>query len=403
MPEWAFLLLAVPTITGVIGLVTNWAAVKMIFGPERFLGVGKLGWQGIIFRHANKFATNLGRIARDHLLKSDELASRIDADELDRLLGKMFDDQAPALVAEAAEAIRPGAWAMVPPPMQAMVIEQVKQRTRAISRDVLAEVQGQAAELLDLQEVVRGALTGANTRRLARLTHEIGDKEFQFITWSGGVFGFLIGMLQLGVWTTMQTWWLMPIVGALVGLGTNYLAIQMIFRPFEPTRYFGVYSYQGLFPKRQPQIAADYGRTTSAEVITAKNIIDLLVTGERGERLLALVRDAVSRRIDAEWAQVKGMVPVPVGDAELAKVKTLIVDKLLALAPAARPELEAYLDRSLDIRATVEGRLGALSKPEFERLLRGVFQEDEVTLILVGGFLGGSVGVLQAAIVLGGF
>jgi uncharacterized membrane protein YheB (UPF0754 family) len=403
MPSWLFLLLAVPTITGTIGLVTNWTAVRMIFGPERFLGIGRVGWQGIIFRHADKFASNLGGIAKDHLLSADELVEKVDPEELDRLLGPTLDAEAPRLVAEAAERLRPGAWATLPPPVQAMVIEQVKQRTKVISRDVLAEVQAEAIHALDLQEVVRGALSGANTRRLARLTHQIGDKEFRFIELSGGFFGFLIGLFQLGLWGLMQTWWLMPIVGVIVGLVTNWLAIQMIFRPFEPRRFFALFTYQGLFPKRQPEISADYGRTTAAEVITARNVIDLLVQGERGERLLAAVRAAVRTRIHAEWEQVKGMVPVPVGDAELAELEELVVARMLALGPQLRPEIERYLDEKLDIRRTVEQRLGTLSKPEFERILRGVFQEDEVTLILVGGFLGGAVGVLQAAIVLGGF
>lgn len=403
MPDWLFLLLTVPTITGAIGWVTNWAAVKMIFGPERFIGVGKVGWQGIVFAHSDKFATNLGRIAREHLLSSDELARRVKPDDLDQVFGGTLDAQAPALVAEIVETVRPGAWAQVPPPMQAMIVEQVKQRTKTISRDVVVELQSKAGDLLDLQEVVRGALTGPHSRRLARLTQQIGGKEFRFIEISGGVFGFLIGLFQLGIWTTMQTWWLMPIVGILVGLVTNYLAIQMIFRPFERTRVLGLFPYQGLFPKRQHEIAADYGRTTAAEVITAKNMIDLLTAGERGERLLAFVRESVSRRVRAEWAQVKGMVPIPVSDADLEKVEAVIVERLLALAPTLRPQLEQYLDRSLEIQATVEERLGSLSKPEFERLLRGVFQEDETTLILVGGFLGGGVGVLQAALVLGGF
>lgn len=41
-----------------------------------------------------------------------------------------------------------------------------------------------------------------------------------------------------------------------------------------------------------------------------------------------------------------------------------------------------------------------MSKPEFERLLRGIFEEDELTLIVIGGVLGGLVGLIQAGIVL---
>jgi uncharacterized membrane protein YheB (UPF0754 family) len=79
-----------------------------------------------------------------------------------------------------------------------------------------------------------------------------------------------------------------------------------------------------------------------------------------------------------------------------------VITRLTELGPQLQPEVEALLERRLDIRATVEQRLSALSKPEFERMLRGVFQEDETTLIIVGGVLGGAVGALQGALVLAG-
>jgi uncharacterized membrane protein YheB (UPF0754 family) len=48
----------------------------------------------------------------------------------------------------------------------------------------------------------------------------------------------------------------------------------------------------------------------------------------------------------------------------------------------------------------VEERMAVMSKPEFERLLRGIFEEDELTLIIIGGVLGGAVGLFQGAVVL---
>jgi uncharacterized membrane protein YheB (UPF0754 family) len=402
VPNWLYLILTVPTISAFIGWVTNWQAVKMIFWPERFVGVGKLGWQGIIYHHADKFAANLGRIARDDLMSGPEMVQRIDPADLEKTLAPVVDTETPRLIADVAELVKPGAWATVPAPMQAMVVEQVKVKTRALSREVVTELQAETASMLDVQELVQGQLSGPNVRRLARLTKQIGNKEFKFIEWSGAVFGAIIGFGQLAVWSTMQTWWLMPIFGIVVGLVTNWLAIQMIFRPFEPRRYLGVWRYQGLFPKRQPEIARDYGITTGGEVITPKNIIDLMTRGERGTALAARIRATLSAKLDVEWQQLQPMVPVPITPEQREQIKALIIDRLFELAPRTRPEIEAYLQTKLDIANTVEARLGALSKPEFERLLRGVFQEDELTLIVVGGVLGGMVGALQAAVVLAG-
>ena len=398
MPNWLYLALTIPSISAFIGWVTNWQAVKMIFWPARFIGVGKIGWQGIIYHHADKFAAYLGRVARDDLMSGAEMMQRLDPAELDRLIAPVFDAELPRLAADAADLVRPGAWQALPPPVQQMVLAQVKTRTSSMSRELIAELSDETVRLLDVQELVRLQLSGSNVDRLSRLTYEIGKKEFKFIEWSGGVFGAIIGFAQLGAWSVFQLWWTMPIFGVIVGLVTNWLAIQMIFRPYERRRYLGVFPYQGLFPRRQAEIAADYARTTAGEVITARNIIDLLTSGERGAALLARLRAAVSARVAASWKEVQPMVPVPVSPAQLDQLSDLLVARMVEAAPRVRPAAEAYLDAQLDVRRTVESRLGGLPKPEFERLLRGVFQEDELTLIIVGGVLGGLVGCLQAAV-----
>src|SRR3546814_20184548 len=79
----------------------------------------------------------------------------------------------------------------------------------------------------------------------------------------------------------------MPIGGAIVGLGTNWLAIQMIFRPLEPRRYFGLVTYQGMFPKRQAEIAHDYGRIAGHEVLPPANLIDHVSTNPAAGELAA--------------------------------------------------------------------------------------------------------------------
>ena len=399
MPQWLYLLLAVPSVSAAIGWVTNWQAVKMIFWPERRLGWGLLSWQGIIFHHADKFATNLGRMAQQNLLSGSDVVARIDLGVVEELVARPLEAKAPSLVERAAESLRPGAWQMMPEPMRAMVISQVSAKSRAMARELATELAPVLAAELDIEAVVRAQLSGPNVRRLSRLTHEIGHKEFHFIEWSGGVFGLIIGVAQLAVWNVMQTWWLMPIFGVVVGLVTNWLALQMIFRPHQRTRYLGI-PYQGLFPKRQAEIARDYGRTTAAEVITPKTLIDFLLQSPRQERIGARLESAIGARIDQEWAAVKALVPFPVSDQQLGELKALVTQQVYAAAAELRPEIERELGLKLEIQTTVEARLASLSKPEFERLLRGVFQEDELTLILVGGGLGGLVGLLQAILVL---
>ena len=192
----------------------------------------------------------------------------------------------------------------------------------------------------------------------------------------------------------------MPIVGGVVGLGTNWLALQMIFRPIEPTRYLGVFTYQGMFPSRQDEIAEDYGRIAAREILTPANIIRLLTEGEASTRIAMVVLTRVNERIDQARPMVEMMTQTQVDDAQLAAVRDMIVARVSERVPELQPEVEAYLERRLQVAELIEGRLKAMPKLEFERLLRGIFEQDEWILIAIGGALGATVGALQGLLVL---
>jgi uncharacterized membrane protein YheB (UPF0754 family) len=399
MNDVVLLFVTVPLITAFVGWVTNWAAVKMIFYPEQFVGIGPVGWQGILQRRAPKFATGIADMATENLMSPRELAEKLDPEEMEKVFASTVEDQAEQIVAKAAAVLRPGAWDSAPEHVRTLVVSQVKMQSSQIAREVFYRLQGISNELLDLHRLVYTQLSGANVRLLAKFTKEIGHKEFKFIEYYGGAFGFLIGTMQVVVWSWMRTWWLMPVVGVLVGLVTNWLAIQMIFRPQEPARILGI-TYQGMFPKRQKAIAADYGRVAASDILTPRNLIRLVSEGEAGERIARIVTETISERIDAEWEKVRPMVPVPVSAQQLNQVKALIVEHITATVPEVQPQFEAYLERTLDVARTIEKKLGELPKPDFERILRGIFEEDEIILIIVGGVLGGAVGALQGMLVL---
>jgi uncharacterized membrane protein YheB (UPF0754 family) len=401
MPSWLILFITVPAVTAIIGWITNLAAVKMIFHPAKFLGFGPVGWQGILYKQGHKFATGVADMVSENLITPEELAARFSSKDLEDIISKHMDPEVAQTCAEVADAIGgEGTWEKVPENVQGMIVTQVKVQTRKISGEVFDSVQGHSADLLDIHGIVYQQLSGENVERLARLTKRIGKQEFKFIEYYGGIFGFLIGLGQVGAWQILQTWWLMPIVGVLVGLVTNWLAIKMIFRPQEPTKYlFGLVTYQGLFAKRQKDIARDYGLTAEAEILTPKVLIEALTHGEKAEKLTESIVDTVIERIKSEVDKFKAMLPMEITDEMLEQAQEVVTRRLIANSPKAMPELEAYLGEKMQVRKTVEEKLGNMPKDDFEAVLRGIFEEDELTLIFVGGALGGAVGLLQGFLV----
>ena len=160
-------------------------------------------------------------------------------------------------------------------------------------------------------------------------------------------------------------------------------------------------TYQGVFARRQAEIARDYGKIAAEQILTPRNLIRLVTEGAGGERLARLISETVATRLDTEWKKVEPLVPVRVEPEVLARIKQLAAQRIVARIPDVTPELETYIERKLDVARTIEGKLAALPKAEFERVLRGLFEEDELILIIIGGVLGGAVGLVQGLLAMG--
>lgn len=399
MTDTVLLFVSVPIVTAAIGYATNWTAVKMIFNPREPIGIGPLSWQGIVYKLAPKFAAEIATTT-GHVLSPADLVERLDLTTLLRRLEATFPTEFGSVVAEALEVVAPGVW----DDMAVEARQQVRQMIVSTLADAAQELAGSLAtsadSALDLDRLIVEELSGDNADRLARVAEEIGQRELRFIEWYGGVFGFGIGLVQAAAFSVFGLWWTMPIVGAIVGLGTNWLAIQMIFRPLEPRRFLGLVTYQGMFPKRQAEIAADYGRIAAGEVLTPSNLIDHVSTSPR----LPQLRDEMSAQIRIRLESLTPMLGMFAGstpdDDALEKLEHVLQHRMRELAPILRPVVETHLTSSLRLEELIEDRLSSLDKLQFERMLRGIFEEDEIILIAIGGVLGGTMGALQGAIVL---
>ena len=72
------------------------------------------------------------------------------------------------------------------------------------------------------------------------------------------------------------------LMGALIGFGTNTLAVEMLFRPFSP-KYIGKWRLPftpGLIPKEQGRIAESLGELIEKELFSPKVVSDALNTPE---------------------------------------------------------------------------------------------------------------------------
>ncbi len=328
----------------------------------------------------------------------DTLLDRVDSAALAHAIGPALDDAAPELARRVMDAVKPGLFDSMAPPAQTMVVQQLQTEGRRIATVTVDALKPVLRELLDLRNIVVKRLSGSDSERLARLFRRVGRRELEVVIWYGAVLGFVIGLLEVGVWELIEKWWLLPLVGAIDGLVNNWLAIQMIFRPQEKKKYFGFIPWQGLFPARQDEISREYGQMLAAEVLAPKEILadfDQHAQKRLFDAATAAIESATEPLIPM-LAMLSGTFPGPAEKARaLEAVSGLISERL----DVVRPYVEAHLAEKLVIAETLEVELARMPKSQFERVLRGVFEADEWILVSLGGVLGGLIGLLQAGIV----
>ncbi len=66
-----------PIVGAVIGYTTKWVSVQLIFKPPGYVGVGPIGWQGVVQRRSPKFAAGVAEMLGD-VAPLGEILERVD-------------------------------------------------------------------------------------------------------------------------------------------------------------------------------------------------------------------------------------------------------------------------------------------------------------------------------------
>jgi uncharacterized membrane protein YheB (UPF0754 family) len=392
---------SIPFVAGFIGWITNWVAIKLTFWPLTFVGIRPLlGWQGIIPAKAGKMARIFVDRTMFRLGTLEEVFQSMDPEQVAEHVARMMDDRLEAYTDEIMFYEDPRLWQLLPSAVKQGVYDRVRSEMPQLVRNLMREAGDRIEELIDFKDMLVRRLEG-DRQLLNRLFQEAGKVEFAFIIRSGLYFGFLFGLVQLAVWYFYKAWWVLPAFGVLVGYATNWFALNIIFRPLNPIR-IGPWTVQGLFLKRQNEVAAVWCELVTTEILTVQQIIYAMTYGARAEATHALIRKHISPVVDRAVASYRPVAGLAVGERTLTSIRNSVGEKAIAVSTDPFDHWPFNRERSRVIERMLRERMQKMPPDEFQDLLRPCFQEDEFKLILTGAVLGFLAGWGQLVLVFGG-
>ncbi len=395
-----YLYLSMPFVAAAIGYVTKLLAIRMMFQPLEFKGVGPIGWQGVVPRNAERMAAIATDTMLNQLISQQEIIARLDPRRVTKEVEKPLLENIETIVHEVAAQVAPGMWEALPQMVRSRIVKRIQDDAPNAVAEMLSDIRDNIEKVFDLKHTVVTNLV-RDKHILNRIFQEAGHKEFRFIANSGIWFGFAIGLVQMTVWTFYKSAWVLPAFGLFIGWFTDWLALKMVFRPKKPTKYlFGLFEWQGLFLRRRKEVAADYGRLIAQEIVTPRAIMDGVLRGPLSDRLFQLVHKHVQRTVDEQAGAIRPLVVLSIGSREYQQIKKQVAERMMEVMRETAPHIEKYAYDAMDVQNTLITKMQTLDEEQFERLIRPAFEQDEWILIACGAALGFIVGELQTLIML---
>jgi hypothetical protein len=419
-PRFVSHLISVPLFTGVIGYITNWTGVLMLFQPMRFHGVrvpglrflypylprrvqvipaithdGRFGWQGIIPSRVAKMAS----ISVDKaLLKVGSISDfyrEFEPDKIADHLAATARGEVREVVERIMEREHPRLWHDLPPVVKAAVHARIEQRLPVIIHGLTDELGEHIEQLIDAKLLVIRHFE-EHPELMNDLLREAGRKELRFMQNFGFYFGFPMGVALVFLLEAFPHWWVLPLGGAVIGWVVNWIGIKLIFEPVFPRRV-GPVTLHGLFLRRQPEVSDVMAKIIADDIITMKNIGDELLFGPRADRTRQLLENSLRPAVDNAVGFARSAVRVGMGAERYDRIRDAVATEAVEFA-SAFGDAEFGKRQAERIRAFVARQMRQLSSDQFSELLRSAIKQDEWLLFVHGGVLGIGAGLVHLAI-----
>jgi uncharacterized membrane protein YheB (UPF0754 family) len=417
--EW-IKLLSIPVFTGIVGWLINWTGLIMLFNPVEFHGFrikglsdlstllprkiqeipgimqGGVGWQGIVPARTAKMGSISVDKAISKLGTPSEFYEQLEPEKMAAHIVKIFQPEIPEIVDRTMRREQPGMWNDLPPRVKEAVYSRVQAQLPDIVNGVTEDIGEYIDQLLDPKLMVVDHFA-RHPALVNRIFKDIGRKELRLMVNFGFLFGFLFGIPVAIITHFVPAWWLLPVLGVIVGWTTNMLGMKVIFEPVEE-RHIGPIKLHGLFLRRQDEVAGEYARIIADDVVTLENIGNFLLNGPRGDRTRQMLEESMRPAIDRAAGPARAALRVAVGPREYDSIRESIAEDSAEHTLTGFQDPEFSRQQSELMRQLIEERTKELPPRDFVEMLRSAIKEDEWMLYAHGAVMGLAGGFIHLAI-----
>ena len=191
------LVYTLPFIGALIGWLTNYIAIKMLFHPKNEVRFFFISMQGVFPKRQKALARKLGEVVSEELLSAQDVIAHLkEKATTEAVLNHI------ALRLEEGIASRlPRAFPMLAMFMSSDMADKIKvvllEQIGSLNEELIDMLSGELEEELDIHKIVEEKVSAFSSDKLEEILFSIMRREFKFVEMVGAVLGFFIGVAQI--------------------------------------------------------------------------------------------------------------------------------------------------------------------------------------------------------------
>lgn len=192
----------------------------------------------------------------------------------------------------------------------------------------------------------------------------------------------------------------LPFISAFIGWVTNWLAIKMLFHPRKPIK-LGPFVLQGIFPKRQAQVAQQLGQVVATHLLSIDDLTAKLYNSNSTQAILPIIEKRVDDFIQHKLTEELPLLSMFINDKAIDNIKRGIIQEFESMFPELIAQVGQQVKANVNIQSMVSEKVAALDSNKLEELLVGIMKKEFVFIEVIGAVLGFIIGCLQVLLTLG--
>ena len=160
----------------------------------------------------------------------------------------------------------------------------------------------------------------------------------------------------------------LPLIAAVTGWITNFIAVKMLFRPKKPIKLL-FFTIQGVFPKRQDALAEKIGKVVGEELVSISDLKNKMTDSSNHEEVIKLVDAKIEQFLRTKLVASMPMLAMIMSDQLHEKIKGTLMAEIEALLPEVIASFADKMESQIDVKGMVEEKVKKFSVDKLEEIL----------------------------------